>query len=124
LDRTGTAVRDTDRLKLRTGPFVTCQVSDGESLDIKLKDGFSAIALLLAAIGLFGVMLFLIAARTREIGIRIALGARPYQMVSWVLGKGMLMAGAGILLGLLASLLTSRLLESMLFATTPTDILT
>ncbi len=82
---------------------------------------FSVIALFLAAIGLFAVMAFFVSERLQEIGIRIAVGAQPRQIVSWVLGKGAMMAGGGLVFGLLASLATSRLLGDMLFKTAPID---
>jgi len=85
---------------------------------------FSGIALFLAAIGLFAVMAFYVAERLPEIGVRMAVGAQPRQIVSWLLAKALVMAGGGLVVGLLASLATGRLIENMLFATPPTDTLT
>jgi putative ABC transport system permease protein len=85
---------------------------------------FSLIALLLAAVGLFGVMAFFITERSREIGIRIAIGAQPRHITSWVLAKGAVMAGSGLAAGLLASLATGRMMHSMLHATSPSDVVT
>ena len=84
----------------------------------------SAIAMILAAIGLFGSLACQVAEREREIGIRIALGARPYHVVSWLLRRAAWIAGGGGLVGLLVSLATGRLMAHLLFATSATDGLT
>jgi len=76
---------------------------------------FAAIALLLAATGIYGVMAYIVTERTREIGIRVALGAGPASVMRWVLIKGLLMAGSGLVVGLVASLLLARLMQSLLF---------
>ena len=81
----------------------------------------SVIALVLAAVGLFGVMACQVTERTREIGIRMALGARPRDIVSWLLGRAASMVGGGCVVGLLVSLATGRLLSHVLFATSATD---
>ena len=82
---------------------------------------FSALALVLAAIGVYGVMAFSVAERRRELAIRIALGARPGQIVRPVLGQGLAMIAAGAGLGLVGALLMSRALRSLLYAVSPTD---
>ena len=84
----------------------------------------SAIAMILAAIGLFGVMACQVAEREREIGIRMALGARPCHVVSWLLRRAAWIAGGGGLVGLLVSLAAGRLLAHLLFATSATDAAT
>ncbi len=82
---------------------------------------FAATALLLAAIGLYGVMAYLVAQRQAEIGIRLALGGGPRDVLRLVIGDGMRMALAGIALGILASLALARVLEGLLYGIEPTD---
>jgi putative ABC transport system permease protein len=76
---------------------------------------FAGVALLLTMVGLYGVMAYSVTRRTREIGVRIALGASPPAMLSMVLKQALVLLAAGLVLGLAASLAADRLLESMLF---------
>ena len=76
---------------------------------------FAAMGLLLSAIGLYGVVSFLVAQRTREIGVRVALGATPRDVARLVLGHAARWTALGVAIGLLGSLFTARLLSSMLF---------
>jgi putative ABC transport system permease protein len=85
---------------------------------------FAGIAVALASIGLYGVMSYSVAQRTREIGIRIALGAQRNDVLHLVLRQGMLLTGAGLLLGLLGSLGLTRLISSLLFGISATDLST
>jgi putative ABC transport system permease protein len=89
--------------------------------DSLLVLAFAVIALLLAAAGLYGVLAYSIAQRTTEIGIRIALGAQQEQVVRLVLGDGLRPALYGLILGLGASALVTRLLASMLYQTHALD---
>jgi predicted permease len=82
---------------------------------------FAGIGLLLAAIGLYGLLAFLVAERTRELGVRMALGGTHADILPLVLGKGIELVGAGALAGLVASLAATRLLQSLLFEVAPTD---
>ncbi len=82
---------------------------------------FAAMALLLAAIGLYGVLAFGVTQRTREIGIRIAVGAQNGHVLKLVLGQGIALALIGIVLGIIASFAGTRALASLLYGVTPTD---
>ena len=85
---------------------------------------FSALALLLAAVGLYGLMSYMVATRTREIGVRLALGARPARVLRMVLGNALRMVVIGIIAGLPLAMLAARLIASMVFGLTPTDAVT
>ena len=82
---------------------------------------FGGSALTLAGIGLFGVMAYLVAQRTSELGVRLVLGARPMDVLRLVIGDGMRLVGLGLVLGLAGGLLASRALESQLFGVRPWD---
>jgi predicted permease len=83
---------------------------------------FAAVAMLLAAAGVYGVISFAVSQRTREIGIRMALGASPGQVMRGILGQGMALVSIGVALGLVASQLTAGLLKSMLFGVSTRDV--
>ena len=95
-----------------------------ERLMSKLSGAFAILALLLASIGLYGVLAYEVASRTREIGIRIAIGARPSDLLRLVLGYGFRLVLLGALIGLAAALAVPRVLTSFLFGVGPTDPLT
>jgi predicted permease len=86
--------------------------------------GFGGLALLLASIGVYGVMAFTVVQRTKEIGIRVALGARSRDVIGLFLGRGMRLTTIGLVVGLVLSLAMSKLLRGMLFGLTPTDTFT
>jgi predicted permease len=86
-----------------------------------VSTGFAILAVLLAAIGLYGVLTHSVGLRTREFGIRTALGARPAVLLSSVMSEGLMVTAFGIALGLGGALLTTRLLETLLFGVTPLD---
>ncbi len=83
-----------------------------------------ALALLLAAVGMYGVLAYHVTARTREIGVRVALGARPRDVVRLVIAQGLRVTAAGVAIGLLISALASRLLATLLQGVSPTDAAT
>jgi len=86
--------------------------------------GFATVALLLSAVGIYGVISYSVVQRTHEIGIRAALGASTANVVAMILKAGMLMAGAGLVLGFLGALALTRLLATLLFGVSARDPLT
>ena len=89
-----------------------------------LLAGFAALSALLSTIGIYGVMSYLVTQSTREIGVRMALGARPFNVLRLVLGNGMTLAVIGVVLGLAGSYALTRLMTTLLFEVQPTDKLT
>lgn len=85
---------------------------------------FAGVALILAAIGIYGVVAYGVSQRTREIGIRMALGATPGSVVKLIVSHGAMLAGAGIAVGVPAALLLAQAMQSMLFETAPSDPVT
>ena len=85
---------------------------------------FGGLGLLLAVVGIYGVISYSAAHRTREIGIRMALGAKPNQVMRLVLAQGLILALIGVAIGIVASLALMRVLSSLLFGVSPTDPLT
>jgi ABC-type antimicrobial peptide transport system permease subunit len=90
--------------------------------DATLLLAFAVLSLLLAMVGLFGVLSFMVAQRTTEIGVRIALGASRERIMQQMLGDGLRPAIYGLVLGLVASVGVTRLIESLLFGTKPLDL--
>jgi len=86
-----------------------------------LLAAFASVALALAAVGLYGVIAYGVARRTREIGVRVALGARPRDVLSLVVGDGARLLGIGLGVGLALALAATRLLRGLLFGVSPTD---
>jgi ABC-type antimicrobial peptide transport system permease subunit len=85
---------------------------------------FGLTALLLAAVGLYGVLSFVVRQRTAEIGVRMAFGAEPDSILRLVVGQGLALSGGGVALGLLVAFPAMGVMESLLVGVTPTDPLT
>jgi putative ABC transport system permease protein len=82
---------------------------------------FGALALVLAAVGIYGVLAFLVRRRTAEIGLRLALGATPGDILALVIERGMLLVGVGIAIGTGLAVGLARLMQPLLYGVTPTD---
>jgi predicted permease len=91
---------------------------------VLLLAAFAALALLLAAVGIYGVMAFTVTQRSHEIGIRVALGAHPHDVLRMVIRDAIVLAGAGIVIGIAGTLAATRFLASLLFEIKPTDPVT
>ncbi len=91
---------------------------------VTLLLGFGCLAVALAAIGLYGVLAFIVAQRRREIGVRMALGARKRDVVADVMGHGLRLAAAGVAIGLVLALAATRVMTTLLYGTSPTDVAT
>ena len=93
-------------------------------LELWMLGVLGALALVLAAVGMYGVIACHVTARAREIGIRVALGARPGEVSRLVISQGLRVTLVGIAVGLLLSAMASRLLASLLYGVSPTDLAT
>jgi putative ABC transport system permease protein len=96
----------------------------GPRFAARVFSAFALVALLLAGLGLYGLVAYSVGRRTREIGVRVALGARPADVARLVLDEGLKLALLGLALGLAVSLAGARLLQSLLFGVGPADALT
>lgn len=103
--------------------IVTRSVAD-RRFSLLLLSAFAGSALLLAVIGIYGVMSYVVTLRTQEMGVRVALGARPGDIARLVLGEGARLVATGLVIGLIGAALLTRLVSTMLFGITPTDPVT
>jgi predicted permease len=106
---------------VKTMEQIVHQSTGGRRFNTLLLSVFAALALALAAVGIYGLMSYTLAERRHEIGIRMALGAQPAQVLRMMLGEGMKLALLGVAIGVAGSLALMRLLSSLLFGVTPTD---
>jgi putative ABC transport system permease protein len=122
------AVREIDPAQpvaeVRTMEEVAAATVARPRLNLYLLGGFAAMALLLAALGLYGVVSYSVTQRSQEIGVRIALGARPGHVLRLVVREGMRLTVLGLLIGLGAALAATHVMESLLFGVSATDPLT
>jgi predicted permease len=95
-----------------------------ERLIARLSSFFGALSLLLACVGLYGLLSYEVARRTREIGVRMALGARPRDVLRFIVRQGVALSAAGAVLGILGALAATRFLASLLYGVQPDDPLT
>jgi putative ABC transport system permease protein len=107
--------------QVKTMDQIVDESLSGDRFGTVLFGSFAAVALLLAAIGIYGVMSFAVAQRTHEIGLRIALGASPAQVLRLVLREGTLLALGGLLLGLGGAYFVGRLMKSLLYQVNAMD---
>lgn len=101
--------------QVQTGEQLVSESVTRQRFVLALLSAFAGIALVLAAVGIYGVMSYSVAQRTREVGIRMAMGARAGEVLSLILRRGMALVGIGIAIGLVASIVWTRLLGSLLF---------
>jgi ABC-type antimicrobial peptide transport system permease subunit len=102
-----------DVISLETAPRV---------VQLRVLGAFAAVAFLLAAIGIHGLLAFTVSARSREIGVRIALGARPRDILGMVLGRSALLAGLGVTIGVAVAYAAGRSMQSLLAGVDPANV--
>jgi putative ABC transport system permease protein len=106
---------------IRTMDEIRAESVASERLSLTLLSIFAGIALVLAIVGIYGVMSYSVTQRTHEIGIRMAIGAQPRDVFRMVIGQGMMLALIGVAIGLLLAFALTRLMTTMLFGVEPTD---
>ncbi len=106
---------------LQTMPQLVRESLSAQRFALVLMGTVALTALLLAAVGIYGVLSFLVTQRTREIGVRIALGAQPSQVLALIVRHGMRPVVLGAVLGTAAALALTRTLSNLLYEVTPTD---
>jgi putative ABC transport system permease protein len=112
---------DVPLAKIRTMSDLITKKFGVRRLGVVLVGFFSGATLLLSAIGLYGLLAYAVSRRTREIGIRIAVGARSTNILQLVIRRGLKLAGTGLLIGVVATLALSRLIGSLLYGVSATD---
>ncbi len=109
---------------LRSMEQLRAESSGDERIGLALVGTFAAVAVILAAIGVYGVMAFVVGERSREIGIRLALGANPRDVRRMILRDGVWLTAAGVFIGLIGAFVLTRMMRAMLFETQPLDPMT
>jgi predicted permease len=109
-------------LRMRTMEEVVLDSLSQQSLMASFMAGFAAFALLLAALGIYGVIAYFVSQRTQEIGVRMALGATCRDVMSLVVRRGALLASAGVAAGMPAALWAARVMRSLLYGVSPSDL--
>ncbi|HZR25715.1 MAG TPA: ADOP family duplicated permease, partial [Vicinamibacterales bacterium] len=121
-------VRSIDReilvTDVTTADAIVRESTGDERFRTTLLTGFAGVALFLAALGIYGVLAYVVAQRNRELGIRLALGAQPRTLFRMVVTQGMRPVAIGGAVGVIAAVLSTRLIESLLFDITPLDPMT
>jgi putative ABC transport system permease protein len=107
--------------KIRTMDQITAASASQPRFTMLLLASFAALAMLLAGVGIYGVISYVVTQRTHEIGVRMALGATRTQILQQVIGDGLRLAGAGVAVGVVGALFASRLLTKLLFDTRATE---
>jgi putative ABC transport system permease protein len=107
--------------EVRTMDRIVAETFSRQRFSTILLVTFSLAALLLAAVGIYGVLAYSVSERTREIGVRVALGAEPARIIGLIVRMGATVAGAGLIVGLAGALAVSGVLEKLLFGVTPRD---
>ncbi len=115
---------DIPLFRVRTLDTLVSNAASEPRFQMLLVTSFALLALALSAVGLYAVLSYLVAQRTTEIGLRMALGAQPGDVLQWVLRRGMRMAFLGAILGLGLSAAVTRYLQDLLFGVRPLDALT
>jgi predicted permease len=128
LDSIRRAVAEVDKTvpiyQIKTVDDMLLDAGSLRRFDMWLFGAFAALALTLAAVGVYGVMAYLVAQRTREIGIRMALGARRSDVMRMIVGHGAKMAMAGVAVGIVGAFALTRVMASLLYEVSPTDLWT
>jgi len=126
------SLRETIALVNRTVPVTEVQTMDDvvsganarPRFTLVLLATFAAVALVLAAVGIYGVISYAVSRRTHEIGVRVALGASPMTVVRLVVGQGMRVVAAGVVAGVAGALVVTRLMANLVYGVRVTDPLT
>jgi putative ABC transport system permease protein len=109
---------------VRTMQAIVAETFSRQRFSALLLSGFSLASLLLAGVGIFGVLSYSVTERTREIGVRMAVGAQPAQIVGMIVGSGVRLVGTGTAVGIAGALALSGLLKGLLFGVGPRDVAT
>ena len=109
---------------MRSMEQLRAESTGDERVGLALVGAFAAVALVLASIGVYGVMAFMVAGRSREIGVRLALGARPRDVRWMILRDGAALTAVGVVIGSIVAFALTRMLEARLFETPATDPVT